>query len=569
VAVTEEDRPPLHYAAANGHVDMIAFLLDAGAKVNTADGTGDTALHCASDRGHEPVVVLLLDADAENSRFDPKNAADLNSVSMSNDTEEGNVSAAANNFVRARNKNGETALHRAAFGGHVPVVRALLALSEVNAGADNGNTPLHMASYEGHANVVRLLLENGADIMLKTDGGWTALLSGVMYGHTEVVKVLLDTVAKPRDQSCGGCTPSNLASTEAAVKVGRVSPKNKADGVSGLDGGRLLSGASESDDNEVTTVLSAENEGLSAKLFNGPTALTLAARGGYVDILKMLLDAKANVDDRDSVNWTALHYAARFGQTEVVDILLAAGADAGVLTSPSLSTPLCLAAYDGHLSVMESLLAANSDIISVQDNNGCTALHYAVALGNMGAVDCLLRAGIDVSLEIGRRLLQHLRVDRLQKSSANLEVDVGSAREDDALSPGQVSLSNIEIGLEMAKLYPQSPPTFQELGRIYVAEHDYASAVSSYDIAAGMYPQNMGLTSIEMLYHGDTMCDACEGTPDIVGYRHKCVECWDYDLCHKCFQSSPRPHPEHDFITIPSEEWFQSRVKRNKAVEQE
>ena len=236
----------------------------------------------------------------------------------------------------------------------------------------------------------------------------------------------------------------------------------------------------------------------------------------------------------------------------------------------------------------ESLLAANADVISVQDNDGRTALHYAVFLGNTGVVDGLLRAGIDVSLEdhfglnplhlavsskqygIARRLLQHLRVDRLPKSSANFQVDLGLAREDDALSLGQAFPSNIEICLEMAKLYPQSPRTYQELGRVYIAEHDYASAVSSYEIAVGMYLENGGLTGVETIDHRRTMCDGCDERIAIMGYRHKCVECWDYDLCHKCFQSSPRPHPEHDFITIPSEEWLHSRVKeRSKAVEQE
>jgi ankyrin repeat protein len=251
----------------------------------------------------------------------------------------------------------------------------------------------------GHANVMRLLLENGADMTLKTKGSWTALHYGARYGNTEVVQVLLDEMANPSEQSSRGRTPSNLASTKADVKVARLLPEKKADGVCRLDGGKLLSAPSEGDDSEVTTLLSSENEGISIRTDDGQTALLLAARRGHIDILKILLDTEANVDDRDCNNWTALHNAVILGHTEAVDILLAAGADAGTMTKPGSWTPLHLAAHSEHVSVMESLLAANVDVISVQDNNGRTALHYAVSLGNMGLVDGLLRAGIDVSLE--------------------------------------------------------------------------------------------------------------------------------------------------------------------------
>lgn len=67
-------RAPIHYAARNGHADIVDMLLSAGARVNVAslvkpDISGacgamwmqdDTALHIAARYNHEAVALVLL-----------------------------------------------------------------------------------------------------------------------------------------------------------------------------------------------------------------------------------------------------------------------------------------------------------------------------------------------------------------------------------------------------------------------------------------------------------------------------------------------------------------------------
>ena len=50
---------------------------------------------------------------------------------------------------------------------------------------------------------------------------------------------------------------------------------------------------------------------------HGQTALNLAARHGYSDVVKVLLTAGANVDHADCDGWTALRAAAWGGHTKV------------------------------------------------------------------------------------------------------------------------------------------------------------------------------------------------------------------------------------------------------------
>ena len=51
---------PLMVAAANGHLDTVKALLDAGADANAEDWSGWTALHAAALNGDPSIATLLL-----------------------------------------------------------------------------------------------------------------------------------------------------------------------------------------------------------------------------------------------------------------------------------------------------------------------------------------------------------------------------------------------------------------------------------------------------------------------------------------------------------------------------
>ena len=51
---------PLMEAAQEGHLELVKYLLEARAEVNSQTSTGDTALSFACERGHTDVADLLL-----------------------------------------------------------------------------------------------------------------------------------------------------------------------------------------------------------------------------------------------------------------------------------------------------------------------------------------------------------------------------------------------------------------------------------------------------------------------------------------------------------------------------
>ncbi|XP_068607456.1 ankyrin repeat domain-containing protein 49 [Brachionichthys hirsutus] len=79
-------------------------------------------------------------------------------------------------LVHCRDEDGYTPLHRAAYGGHVDAVSALLSAgSKVNPRTIDGWTPLHSACRWSRAAVASLLLRHGAELNAQTNGGLTPL----------------------------------------------------------------------------------------------------------------------------------------------------------------------------------------------------------------------------------------------------------------------------------------------------------------------------------------------------------------------------------------------------------
>lgn len=59
--------------------------------------------------------------------------------------------------------------------------------------------------------------------------------------------------------------------------------------------------------------------------------------------------------------------------------------------------------------------------------------------------------------------------------------------------------------------------------------------------------------------HENVICDGCDA--EIHGFRYKCLQCRDYDLCMKC--ETKHLHPQHSMIRIPDSNLFVSNIENN------
>ncbi|EOD10889.1 hypothetical protein EMIHUDRAFT_422274 [Emiliania huxleyi CCMP1516] len=134
---------------------------------------------------------------------------------------------------------------------------------------------------------------------------------------------------------------------------------------------------------------------------SGVTPLGVAAERGHDDMVKVLLGARANLDDTTREGMTPLHICCQFGRADTVRLLAAAGANVNSVArnlppghEQTSSTPLMSAA--GRLSVptVKALLEARADVnFRPRPARGCTALHLACRLGALDVLQALLDSG--------------------------------------------------------------------------------------------------------------------------------------------------------------------------------
>lgn len=188
--------PLITLAARSGSVEVLQYLIQAGADVNARTSYDETALMLASffmsdeeGRGgsyeqHEAVARMLVDSGA-------------------------NLEAA---------RGGYTPLSYAAYQGRVRTIRFLLARgARVDGSIQNGvtylPTPLMMATMMGHEESARLLLEAGANPQLRVAAGSTAMEFARKYRQTHLYQMLNCAERLPRGQKfanwCEGAATSD------------------------------------------------------------------------------------------------------------------------------------------------------------------------------------------------------------------------------------------------------------------------------------------------------------------------------------------------------------------------
>jgi uncharacterized protein len=230
--------------------------------------------------------------------------------------------------VRATEPDGTTPLHWAARQDDLATAGALIkAGADVKAANRYGVTPIALAAMNGSAAMIRLLLDAGVDPNSANPGGETVLMTAARTGKLDAVKLLLDRGANVNAKDdLHGQTPLMWATLE-----------NHADMVDLL----LARGA---DINAHTKVTITKGEYVPARPAaasgngiirqralptpnGGMTPLLFAIRDGNAEMMRLLLDRGAGIEQSSGNHTTPMLIALLNGQVGIAAELLNRGAD--------------------------------------------------------------------------------------------------------------------------------------------------------------------------------------------------------------------------------------------------
>ncbi|XP_068787248.1 ankyrin repeat domain-containing protein 7-like, partial [Struthio camelus] len=165
----------LHLACANGHAEVVLYLVERKCKLNPRDNFKRSPLMKAVQCQHEGCVAILLAHGADANLADANGNTALHLAALAPNTCLAGQLLAHNAHLDAQNKMGYTPLSLAVSAHHVEMVEFLLSKgADVHARDQSERTPLMLAASAGDVSMIEVLLGYGADLCQKDVLGWTA-----------------------------------------------------------------------------------------------------------------------------------------------------------------------------------------------------------------------------------------------------------------------------------------------------------------------------------------------------------------------------------------------------------
>lgn len=278
-----------------------------------------------------------------------------------------------------------TPLHLAAGNSAPELVSTLIRLgADVHAKDGNGCTPLLLAK---DLPTCTILLDAGADPCASDDEGRTALLFAASDGSLEIAKLLLSRGAVIVPTKDTKLYPIHGAAMEGHVEMVKWLMTEAGDEIRRLSGDhRSLLGLAALK-GHLPLVEELLKIGLSPHPGKYYPPICDVALGGNVDILKIFLQHKANLNVTDKEGFLPLHCALENGHADMANMLLDLGAR---WDSPTAAhTTLNIACNSGLLQVATRLVSIGADVNGV-DKKGFFPLLLAARVGHIELVKMLL-----------------------------------------------------------------------------------------------------------------------------------------------------------------------------------
>jgi ankyrin repeat protein len=279
-----------------------------------------------------------------------------------------------------------------------------------------GEPDLATAARNRDSAAVRALVKQQADVNTRLGDGTTALHWTVHWDDIETTRLLIGAGANVSAADDLGVTPLSLACTNGNAAMAAALLKAGADpNAARVSGETPLMTAARTGSAETVKLLAASGADVNAKeKTKRQTALMWAVAERHNDVVRVLLDHRADVQARSSSGFMPLLFASQQGDLEAARLLLAAGADV-TATAEDGSDALLVAidsAIEGlfepgkadgrHQALAFYLLenGANPNAISA----GRTPLHSAVWTLQTDLVKALLARGADPNARLKKRM---------------------------------------------------------------------------------------------------------------------------------------------------------------------
>ena len=403
-AKNENGNMPVHIAAKYDRGEVIlALITEFGCDTNIANSNGWTLLHYACKAGNNVSLVRTLiehkaDTTAKNKRGDmPVHIAAYNGRGET-------IMALITEFgcdANIADSDGWTLLHYACKAGNVSLVRTLIEhKADITAKNKEGDMPVHIAAYNGRGEtIMALITEFGCDANIEDSDGWTLLHYACKAGNVSLVQTLIEHKADITAKNKEGDMPVHIAVCNdiGEVILALITEFGCDTNIANSNGWTLLHYACKAGNVSLVRTLIKHKADITVKNNRGDMPVHIAADYDREEvILALITEFGCDTNIADSNGWTLLHYACKEGNVNLVRTLIEHKADITAKNNQS-NMPVHIAVKYDREEVILALITEFGCDTNIAGSNGWTLLHYACKEGNVNLVRTLIEHKADIT----------------------------------------------------------------------------------------------------------------------------------------------------------------------------
>ncbi|XP_069731837.1 protein phosphatase 1 regulatory subunit 12B isoform X5 [Phaenicophaeus curvirostris] len=196
----------LHQACIDENLDMVKFLVENGANVNQQDNEGWTPLHAVASCGYLNIAEYLISHGANVAAVNSEGEvpSDIAEEAAMKDLLLEQVKKQGLDLDLARKEEEQQMLQDARQwlnSGRIEDIKQ----------PRTGATALHVAAAKGYAEVMRLLIQAGFNLNVQDNDGWTPLHAAAHWGVKEACSILAEALCDMDIRNKLGQTPFDVA----------------------------------------------------------------------------------------------------------------------------------------------------------------------------------------------------------------------------------------------------------------------------------------------------------------------------------------------------------------------
>ena len=381
----DEDIGGLYQAIKHNNIKAVKFFIENNAYVEIATFDGTTPLVLAIEENKPKIVELLI----------KEGKANIYGV-YAKETEKYPI------YCAVKNKN-------------LNMIKILL---DNNFDLKRESYILSYAMENSDENIIKYLVENGADMYSYEI---TALYQAVLNLNPKLVEYFLDKGASI-EKAGGTDVYGNIMMAAAGSKFNNSNDKSPVDLT-------LLEKSAENSAKITEMLIGKSDKNIINDSLEGKTPLIIAVGNSYIDTAKILIENGANINAVDIEGWSALSYAVNNGDIEIAKLLLENKAKIKgelllAIKSPIAEsrinmikllidnkaninyadedefTPLNIAIESGDMELTKFLITNGANVNSLMQD-GVSLIGYAIAQNNMDLLQILIENGANVNYTNG------------------------------------------------------------------------------------------------------------------------------------------------------------------------